>query len=128
MAEMQTQTTTSAAGNVTVSYLKAQHDHGVSVVQDASLKISQDEFLAKLEVLEGKRTPHGFNCAMGRIVNDIDEPIKSKLKAALINEQIEATMLVSLLAEYGYELSSNIVRRHRRRMLGKDGCKCQRES
>jgi hypothetical protein len=128
MAEMQTQTKTSAAGNVTVSFSKAQRARGVSVVQDANLKISQDEFLAKLEALEGKRTSPGFNCAMGRIVNEIDEPVKSKLKEALINEQIEASMLVPLLAEYGYELSSNIVRRHRRRMMGKDGCKCQRES
>lgn len=128
MAEMQTQTKTSAAGNVTVSFSKAQRARGVSVAQDANLKINQDEFLAKLEALEGKRTATGFNCAMGKIVNEIGEPIKSKLEAALVNPQIEATMLVSLLAEYGYELSSNIVRRHRRRMMGKDGCKCQRES
>ena len=65
---------------------------------------------------------------MGRIVEEVDEPVKSKLKEALLNEQIEASMLVPLLQEYGYEVSSNIVRRHRRRMLGKDGCKCQRES
>jgi hypothetical protein len=128
MAGMQSQTNSSDVGNATVSFSKAQRARGVSVVQDANLKISQDEFLAKLESLEGIKTLTGSNCAMGRTIDDIDEPIKSKLKAAVINPKIEATMLVSLLAEYGYELSSNIVRRHRRRMLGKDGCKCQRES
>jgi len=105
MAEMQSQTNSKDAGNVTVSFSKAQRARGVSAVQDVNLKINQDEFLAKLQSLEGKKTTTGFNCAMGRSVELIDEPMTSQHKEALVYQQIEAKKLVSLLGEDGFEVS-----------------------
>lgn len=128
MAETRTQTNLQDVGNAKNSSSKARRVRGVSVAPDASQRINQVDFLAKLEALDGKKTPTGFNCAMGAIIEEMNEPVKSKLKEAVANTNIEATMLVALLLEYGYEISSNIIRRHRRRILGKDGCKCQRES
>lgn len=128
MAEMQSRMKTKDVGSATDSFSKARRVRGVSVAPDANQRINQGDFLAKLEALDGKRTSTGFSCAMGVIIEEIDEPVKSKLKEAVANPNIESTMLVVLLQEYGYEISSNVVRRHRRRVLGKDGCKCQRES
>lgn len=125
MAETQRRTSSRDAGNVTVSYLNQQQDPGVSVAQGANPKINLDDFSSQLESLAGKKTLPGGECGMGKLLRELPEPIADKLKVALMNQDIEATGICALLKTYGYNVSSNIMRRHRRTMQGKDGCKCE---
>lgn len=125
MAEKQRQTNSKGAGNATGSSLNRLRDRGVFDVQGVSQKISLDEFTLKLDSLTGKKTLPGHQCAMGQLLLELPEAFSTKLKEALMNTSVEGTALTKLLADYGFEMSSNIVRRHRRRMQGLDGCKCE---
>ena len=127
MAETQQQTNSSAAGNATGSSSKQRPVRGASVAPDASQKINQADFISQLENLEGKgRNQSG--CSVGALTNSMEEPMKSKFKAALINPNVQSARLAELLAQYDITIGSDVMRRHRRRLMGKDGCRCPLES
>lgn len=127
MAEMQQPTNSSAAGNATDYSLKRRHARGVSDAPDVNQKINQDDFLAQLETLEGKGRNQG-GCSVGALAESMEEPMKSKFKAALINPNVQSARLTELLAKYDITIGSDVMRRHRRRLMGKDGCRCPIES
>ena len=127
MAEMRQPTNSKDAGNATDSSLNPQRVHGVSDARVANLKTNQDDFLSELDALDGVSRYDG-GCTVGRITESLEEPIKSKFKDALINPNVNSARLTELLAKYDIIVSSDVMRRHRRRLLGKDGCKCPRES
>ena len=128
MAETQQPTNSSVAGNATGSSSKAQRARGVSDVQDVSPKISQDEFFARLDKLVGAGSEQG-GCSIGLLVNNLDEPVRSKLIEIMKNEKVNSARLAEVMLAFGLQVSSSdVLRRHRRRLLGKDGCKCPRES
>jgi hypothetical protein len=124
MAETQRQTNSKGVGNATGSSLSQQPARGVLDVQGVSQKINLDEFTSRLDSLYGKKTLPGNECAMGRLLRELPKAFSEKLAEALLNPAVEGTALTTLLADYGFEMSSNVVRRHRRRMQGLDGCKC----
>ena len=126
MAETQRQTSSKGAGNATDSSLSRQRARGVSDAQDVSQRISLDEFTSKLDSLNGKKTLPGHECAMGKLMRELPEAFSSKLMETLKNTSIEGTAITKVLADYGFEMSSNVVRRHRRRLQGLDGCKCEK--
>ena len=127
MAETQQPTSSSDAGNVTVSYSKAQRARGVSAVPVVNPKINQDEFSSALDDLVGVwKVQEG--CSVGRITRELPEPIQTKFKETLRNEKVNSARLVEVLATFGITVGSDVMRRHRRRLLGKDGCKCPNES
>jgi hypothetical protein len=104
--------------------LSRQRARGVSDAQDASQKINLDEFTAQLESLQGKKTLPGHECAMGKLMRELPTSFSSKLREALMNPSVEGTAITKVLMDFGFEMSSNVVRRHRRRIMGLDGCKC----
>ena len=126
MAETQQPMSSNDAGNATGSFLKAQRTRGVSGVPVVNPKINQAEFIIGLEKLEGV---HKFytGCSVGRITRDLPEPAQSKFKEALLSDKVSSARLVELLATFDIAVGSDVMRRHRRRLLGKDGCKCPRE-
>lgn len=126
MAETQRQTSSKGAGNATDSSLSRQRARGVSDAQDVSQRISLDEFTSKLDSLNGKKTLPGHECAMGKLMRELPEAFSSKLMETLKNTSIEGTAITKVLSDYGFEMSSNVVRRHRRRLQGLDGCKCEK--
>jgi len=127
MAETQQPMSSNDAGNATGSFLKAQRTRGVSGVPVVNPKINQAEFITGLEKLEGV---HKFytGCSVGRITRDLPEPAQSKFKEALVSDKVSSARLVELLATFDITVGSDVMRRHRRRLLGKDGCKCPNES
>ena len=128
MAEMRQQTSSSDAGNATGSSSKAQRARGVSDAQDVSPKISQDEFLSKLDGLIGVGREQG-GCSVGILLTKLEEPVRSKLIEIMKNPNVQSGKLCELMADFGLHVSSSdVLRRHRRRMMGRDGCKCPRES
>ena len=128
MAETQQPMNSSDAGNVTGSSLKAQRARGVSAVPAVNPKINQDEFFKDLDALVGfDREQAG--CSIGRLVAKLDEPLRSKLNEIMRNEKVNSARLGEVMLAYGLQVSSSdVLRRHRRRLLGKDGCKCPNES
>ena len=127
MAETRQPMSSSDAGNVTGSSSKAQRARGVSAVPVVNPKINQDEFSSALDNLVGVwKVQEG--CSVGRITRELPEPIQTKFKETLRNEKVNSARLVEVLATFGITVGSDVMRRHRRRLLGKDGCKCPNES
>jgi hypothetical protein len=127
MAETQQPTSSSDAGNATGSSSKAQRARGASGVQDASPKINQADLFKALDSIVGlHRQLEG--CSVGRFVQSLEEPLRSKIQDIMRNPDVNSARLAELLEKYGVTISSDVMRRHRRRLMGKDGCKCSRES
>jgi hypothetical protein len=127
MAEMQQPMSSNDAGNATGSSSKAQRARGVSDVPVVNPKINQDEFASALDSLVGLwKIQDG--CSVGRITKELPEPSRTKFQEALRNEKVNSARLVEVLATFGITVGSDVMRRHRRRLLGKDGCKCPNES
>ena len=127
MAETQQPMSSNDAGNVTGSSSKARRAHGALDAPVVNPKINQDEFVSALDELVGVwKVQEG--CSVRRITNELPEPARTKFKQALMNEKINSARLVELLATFDIAVGSDVMRRHRRRLLGKDGCKCPNES
>ena len=127
MAETQQPMNSNDAGNVTGSSSKAQRARGVSDVPVVNPKINQDEFASALDDLVGVwKIQEG--CSVGRITKELPEPSRTKFQEALRNEKVNSARLVEVLATFGITVGSDVMRRHRRRLFGKDGCKCPNES
>jgi hypothetical protein len=128
MAETQQPMSSNDAGNVTGSSSKAQRARGVSAVPVVNPKINQDNFFKDLDSLIGISREQG-GCSVGRLVSNLDEPLRSKLNEIMRNEKVNSARLSEVMLAYGLQVSSSdVLRRHRRRLIGKDGCKCPNES
>ncbi len=112
------------AGNATGSSSKARRARGVSDVPVVNPKINQDDFLNELDSLVGAgRIIDG--CAIGMMVSRLDEPLRNKLNEIFMNERVLSSSLADVMRSYGLVVSSSdVLRRHRRRLNGKEGCKC----
>ena len=124
MAETQQPMSSNDAGNVTGSSSKAQPAHGVSDVQGVNLKINQVDLFNDLDALIGLgRQQDG--CSIGKMVKQLDEPLRNKLNEIFCNSTVDSSQLAQVMIAYGLAVSSSdVLRRHRRRLMGKDGCKC----
>jgi hypothetical protein len=127
MEDTQQPMSSSDAGNATDSSSKAQRARGVSAARVVNPKINQDEFVSALDELVGIWKIQG-GCSVRKITNELPEPARTKFKEALMNEKINSARLVELLAMFDIAVGSDVMRRHRRRLSGKDGCKCPIES
>jgi len=128
MAETRQPMSSSEAGTVTGSSSKAQRAHGVSDAQGVNPKINQDDFFKDLDSLVGFGREQA-GCSIGRLVAKLDEPLRSKLNEIMRNEKVNSARLGEVMLAYGLQVSSSdVLRRHRRRLIGKDGCKCPNES
>jgi hypothetical protein len=127
MAETQQPMSSNDAGNATAFSSKAQRARGVSAVPVVNPKINQGDFVSALDDLVGVwKVQEG--CSVGRITRELPEPARTKFKEALLNQKINSARLVELLATFDIAVGSDVMRRHRRRLFGKDGCKCPIES
>lgn len=130
MAETQRQMSSKDAGNAKGSSLKAQRARGVSDAPVASLKINQDDFFNDINALIGQSREKRlfWGCSVGKIVNELEEPIRNKLNNIFLNKEIDSMALRKVLVTYGLAVSSvDVLRRHRRRLQGGVGCKCSLE-
>ena len=82
--------------------------------------LSLDEALDKF--VPNKKT-NGMVCSVKKVLDRIEEPTKSKLVALLENKEVLSLDLTTLLKNYGYFVSAEVMRRHRRRAKG-GGCSC----
>ena len=128
MAETQQPMSSNDAGNVKGSSSKVQRVRGVLDAQGVNPKINQDDFFKDLDSLIGSGRGQS-GCSIGKLVSDLDEPLRSKLNEIMRNEKVNSSRLGEVMLAYGLQVSSSdVLRRHRRRLIGKDGCKCPNES
>jgi hypothetical protein len=127
MAETQQPTSSSDAGNATGSSSRARRARGVLDAQDASPKINQADLFNALDSIVGVNRQLA-GCSVGKFVESLEEPLRSKIQGIMRNPDVNSARLAELLEKYGVSISSDVMRRHRRRLMGKDGCKCSRES
>lgn len=128
MAETRKLMSSKGAGNATDFSSSQPHDLGVSDAHGVNLKTKHDEFFKDLDALVGKGRLQG-GCSIGYFMDELEQPIKDKLEEIMKNENVQSTRLANLLKKYGLEISStDVLRRHRRRLQGRDGCMCYRES
>lgn len=127
MAEMRQPMSSNDAGNAIDSSLKVPRVRGVSAVPVVSPKINQAKLYSELDEIVGVYKTHE-GCSVGKFVAATEEPLRSKLQEILRNPQVNSARLTELLQSHGLTISSDVMRRHRRRLSGKDGCKCSRES
>jgi hypothetical protein len=107
---------------------ESQSQMSSSDAGDVSPKINQDNFFKDLDSLVGIGREQG-GCSVGVLVSKLDEPIRSKLIQIMKNEKVNSARLAEVMLAYGLQVSSSdVLRRHRRRLIGKDGCKCPNES
>jgi tetrahydromethanopterin S-methyltransferase subunit A len=66
------------------------------------------------ENLERYTLPRHNSCAMGRILDLVQNEDKEAIEKALANRQISGTVLSKALKTEGYSISAFSVRRHRR--------------
>ena len=127
MAETQQPMSSSDAGNATGSSSKAQRARGVSDALVVSPRINQADLFNALDSIVGiHKNLEG--CSVGKFVQTLEEPLRSKMHGIMTNPDVNSARLTELLDAYGVTFSSDVMRRHRRRLMGKDGCKCSRES
>jgi len=128
MAETQQRMSSNDAGNATGSSSKAQPVRGVSDAHAVNLKINQADLFKDLDSLVGKgRQQDG--CSVGLMVSKLDKPLRDKLNEIFCNTKVDSASLKKVLDSYGLAVSSSdVLRRHRRRLIGKDGCKCPIEN
>lgn len=130
MAETQQPMSSNDAGNVTGSFSKAQRAHGVSDAQGVNPKINQAELINDINALIGRsrENRHNWGCSVGKMVDELEASLRNKLNEIFLNEKIDSMALCRVLTTHGLAVSSpDVLRRHRRRLMGKDGCKCSRE-
>ena len=59
------------------------------------------------------------------MVSQLDEPLRNKLNEIFMNERVLSSSFADVMRSYGLVVSSSdVLRRHRRRLNGKEGCKC----
>jgi hypothetical protein len=126
MAETQKPMSSKDAGNATGSSSRVRQDLGVSDAPVASPKINQDDFFNDLDSLVGKGRVQG-GCSIGYMMDSLDEKTRIKIEEIMKNDAVQSTRLANLLKGYGFDISStDVLRRHRRRLQGRDGCMCYR--
>jgi hypothetical protein len=124
MGETQHLMSSNDAGNATGSSSKAQRARGVLDAPVVNQKINQDNFLNDLDALVGEGRVNG--CSIGIMIETLDEPLQNKLNEIFMNQNVLSSSLAKVMRSYGLVVSSSdVLRRHRRRLWGKEGCKCR---
>ena len=111
-------------GDVTESLLSSYQGHGNLTAEDAKPRISN---LVSLDTaldsfIPAKKT-NGMVCSVKKTLDNLQEPTKSKLIKLIENPEVLSLDLTTLLKNYGYHVSAEVMRRHRRRAKG-GGCSC----
>ena len=128
MAETRKPMSSKDAGNATGSSSNQPRAHGASGVPVVNQKINRDELFSELDSLIGKGRIQG-GCSIGYMMESLDKETRLKIEEVMKNNSVQSTRLANLLKNYGFEITStDVLRRHRRRLQGRDGCMCYRES
>lgn len=117
-------TNTQDAGDVTEYSPNSYQDHGNSTAQDVKPQINNSiSFEQALDNFIPNKKTNGMVCSVKKMFDVLDNSTKIKLEALISNPDVLSLDLCNLLKSYGYNISAEVMRRHRRRAKG-GGCSC----
>lgn len=122
MGEQRQPMNLSDAGNATDYSLSSPQDRGESNVTDAKPSIKTD-LLSDLSQLNAKIPSH-MPCRTWEVLQMLDANTTKVLMDALMNPSVRGTWIAEALGKHGYKISAYSIQRHRRAMMGKEGCSC----
>ena len=76
-----------------------------------------------LDDLSALKSRPGPKCSVVKLLSNLEEDARAKLKARMDDPEVEATKLAELLTRHGHAISADTIRRHRKRGTG-NGCSC----
>lgn len=111
-------------GDVTESLPSSYQGHGNSIAEDVKPLINNSVSLdSALDNFIPKKKTNGMVCSVKKVLDSLEEPTKSKLLNLLDNPEALSLDICHLLKNFNYDVSAEVMRRHRRRAKG-GGCSC----
>jgi len=124
MEREQVVTKSQDAGDVTESSPNTSLAHGNSTVEGAKPPISRPlDFEEALDNFIPLKKSNGMTCSVKRVLDQLGDSAKDKLMRLLENPEALSLDITALLKNHGYQVSAEVMRRHRRRAKG-GGCSC----
>lgn len=115
------------AGGATESLPNSLQGLGNSTAPDAKHKInlSSNSLDSALDALLSSppKKQNGMVCSVSKVLENLPKETCDKLNAIMDNEKVVAHDITNLLKSYGFQVSAEVMRRHRRRAKG-GGCTC----
>lgn len=112
------------AGDVTESSPNTSLAHGGLTAEDAKPPISKAlDFEEALDNFVPQKKSNGMTCSVKRVLDQLGDSAKDKLLRLMDNPEALSLDITALLKNHGYQVSAEVMRRHRRRANG-GGCSC----
>jgi len=114
------------AGDVIAFSRNTSRAHGNSTAQDVKQQTNKPTELNKaLEGLAKKEKSHfGLRCSVGAAIKSMPEETQKILNTVMDDKSVFSGDICRILKANGYDLSAEVMRRHRRRKTG-TGCACK---
>lgn len=110
-------------GDVTESLPNTLLVHGDSTAEDVRRPISKPDFEEALDNFVPLKKSNGMTCSVKRVLDQLGDSAKDKLLRLMDNPEALSLDITALLKNHGYQVSAEVMRRHRRRANG-GGCSC----
>jgi len=124
MEREQVVTKSQDAGDVIEFSRNTSPAHGNSTAEDVKPPINKPlDFEKALDNFVPLKKSNGMTCSVKRILDQLSESAKEKLLRLMENPEALSLDITALLKNHGYQVSAEVMRRHRRRANG-GGCSC----
>ncbi len=111
-------------GDVTESSQNTSLVRGNLTAEDAKQPTSKHLNLEEaLDNFIPQKKSNGMTCSVKRVLDQLDGSAKEKLLRLIENPEALSLDITALLKNHGYQVSAEVMRRHRRRANG-GGCSC----
>jgi len=112
------------AGGVTESLRNTSQGHGNSTARDAKQETSKfSELDNLLENFSPEKKHFGLTCSVKKILEQLPQETQDKLNKIMENKEVLAGDICNILKSFDFNVSHEVMRRHRRRKSG-TGCSC----
>jgi len=124
MEREQVVTKSQDVGDVTESSRNTSLARGGSTAEDVKPPINKPlDFEQALDNFVPQKKSNGMTCSVKRVLEQLSESAKMKLLGLMENPEALSLDITALLKNHGYQVSAEVMRRHRRRANG-GGCSC----
>ncbi len=126
MEEAKIVTNSPDAGDVIAFSRNTSRDHGNSTAQDVKQQTNKPtELNEALDSLRKQEKDHfGLRCSAGQVMNSLSKETQKLLNEVMDDKSVYAGDICKVLKSFGYHVSAEVMRRHRRRRTG-TGCACK---
>lgn len=112
------------AGDVTESLPNTLLARGNSTAEGVKPPINKPlDFEEALDNFIPQKKSNGMTCSVKKVLDQLSESAKEKLLKLMDNPEALSLDITVLLKNHGYQISAEVMRRHRRRANG-GGCSC----